>query len=163
MHVVVTPSRGRGSKHPDPETRKARRGVAALRGHLEYVERRGRAEGVVSGRPPDSPPEVEVARRLEAAGFTVDCQVGSSTYWIDLAVRHPRRPTAYLAGIEFDGASYHSDPSARTSDRIRQGVLEGLGWTIFRIWSTDWFADPEGEADRLAARLVDLMPREHGA
>ena len=29
--------------------------------------------------------------------------------------------------------------SARDRDRLRQEVLEGLGWRLHRIWSTDWF------------------------
>jgi hypothetical protein len=50
-----------------------------------------------------------------------------------------------LLGIECDGASYHSAQTARDRDRLRQAVLEGLGWKIHRIWSTDWFHHPEQE------------------
>jgi hypothetical protein len=45
-------------------------------------------------------------------------------------------------GVECDGAMYHSSKSARDRDRLRQQVLEGLGWRIRRIWSTDWFKNP---------------------
>src|SRR5262249_19221488 len=34
-------------------------------------------------------------------------------------------------------------------DRLRQAVLEGLGWRIHRVWSTDWFHSPESELRRL--------------
>ena len=28
-------------------------------------------------------------------------------------------------------------------------MLEGLGWYLHRIWSTDWFKDPVSETERL--------------
>ena len=56
---------------------------------------------------------------------------------------------SYLLGVECDGASYHSSKVARDRDRLRQEVLEGLGWTIHRIWSTAWFTDRAAEENRL--------------
>jgi len=32
-------------------------------------------------------------------------------------------------------------------------VLERLGWQVHRIWSTDWFRDPQGETSRVVARV----------
>ena len=52
-------------------------------------------------------------------------------------------------GIECDGASYHSARTARERDRLRQDVLESMGWRIYRIWSTDWIKDPVTEGHRL--------------
>jgi REase_MTES_1575 len=56
-------------------------------------------------------------------------------------------------GIECDGATYHSSQSARDRDRLRQEVLERLGWTIERVWSTAWFLDPEREVARLNNKI----------
>ena len=58
-----------------------------------------------------------------------------------------------MLGIECDGATYHSARSARDRDRLRQQVLEGLGWTIHRIWSTDWFRNPQRELERVVASI----------
>jgi hypothetical protein len=33
--------------------------------------------------------------------------------------------------------------TVRDRDRLRQEILEGLGWRLYRIWSTDWSADTE--------------------
>ena len=65
-------------------------------------------------------------------------------------------------GIECDGATYHSAKSARDRDRLRQEVLEGLGWRIRRIWSTDWFSNPQGEIDPILRELHELksVPEE---
>ena len=59
-----------------------------------------------------------------------------------------------MLGIECDGATYHSAQSARDRDRLRQQVLEGLGWRIHRIWSTDWFKRQNHEL-RKAAEAIE--------
>lgn len=101
----------------------------------------------------DSPFEEAVASAVRSMGYDVDSQVGSAGFRIDLAVKHPDRPGSYLCAIECDGANYHSSRSARERDRLRQDVLEGLGWQFYRIWSTDWFRQPEREKDKLRAKL----------
>ncbi len=42
-----------------------------------------------------------------------------------------------------------------TETRIRQEVLESLGWhgRIIRVWSTDWFSDPQAQTERLVKFL----------
>jgi very-short-patch-repair endonuclease len=104
----------------------------------------------------DSPFEEEVQRILEEHGYIAEMQVGVGQYRIDLGVRHPTHPGVYLAGIECDGAAYHSAPCARDRDRLRQMVLETRGWTILRIWSTDWFKDRAGTTRRLIRTLETL-------
>lgn len=64
-------------------------------------------------------------------------------YWIDFAAAHPSRAGEMILAIEADGATYHSSPTARDRDRLRQEQLERLGWSFHRIWSTDWFTDTE--------------------
>lgn len=86
----------------------------------------------------ESPFETAVARALRQKNWQVHPQVGVSKYRIDLGIVHPDESGRYLAGIECDGAMYLSSAVARGRDKIRQQVLEGLGWTLFRIWSTDW-------------------------
>ena len=40
---------------------------------------------------------------------------------------------------------------------MREQVLRGLGWTILRVWSTDWWFDAGGCAERLNAQLQRLL------
>src|SRR3546814_6966871 len=68
----------------------------------------------------------------------------------------------YLLGIECDGASYHSARSARDRDRLRQSVLESHGWTIHRVWSTDWFQRPNEQLERIVER-IEAAKAEHDA
>jgi very-short-patch-repair endonuclease len=135
------------------------RGVRVLRDYLRYVESRRLEAGEATGRGPDSDFEREVRARLEAEGLTVDPEVGVAAYRIDLAVRNPSDPTVYLAGIECDGAAFHSAKSARDRDRLREMVLQGLGWNVLRVWSTDWFSNPEGQTAKLVDDLFRLAEK----
>jgi len=84
--------------------------------------------------------------------------LGVAGYRIDIAVKHPDAQGSYLAAIECDGATYHSALSVRDRDRIRQEILESLGWRgrIWRIWSTDWVRTPRQETEKLISFLEDL-------
>lgn len=135
-------------------------GVWILKRYLEYAETGHLEHAEPSGRPPDSDFEVAVADRLRNHGFSVAAQVGVAGYFIDLAVRSPLNPDSYLLGIECDGATYHSAKSARDRDRLRQEVLESRGWKLYRIWSTDWYGDPDRETNRLVALLERLAQDE---
>lgn len=97
----------------------------------------------------DSPFEEAVCKALRDKGYSVKTQVGCSGYKIDLAIRDKDNPGQFLLGIECDGAAYHSCATARDRDRLRQEVLEKLGWKIYRIWSTDWFKNPQKQLDKL--------------
>ena len=129
-------------------------GVVALKRYLKYAQTGETDIAVSAGRESDSPFEEEVADALRGLGFQIDHQIGSAGYFIDLGIKDPERPGRYLLGIECDGATYHSAQSARDRDRLRQQVLEGLGWCIHRIWSTDWFRNPDREL-RKAAEAIE--------
>lgn len=101
----------------------------------------------------DSPFEEQVCDRLRALGFEVDTQVGTAGYRIDLGVRHPDQRGRYVLAVECDGAHYHSARSARERDRLRSQVLEGLGWRIHRVWSTDWWQTPDREIQKIVAAI----------
>ena len=138
-------------------------GVRDLKMYLEFALKGPRAlvqQSAPTGLEPDSPFEVAVIRMLRDRGWTVHPQVGCSGYRIDIGVVDPRAPGRYLVGIECDGASYHSGATARDRDRLRQHVLEGLGWRIHRIWSTDWWVNAEGEMERLVTWLQALIEEE---
>jgi very-short-patch-repair endonuclease len=101
----------------------------------------------------DSPFEEEVMNALQRQQLIVRTQVGVSGFRIDLAVVDPNDPTRYLLGIECDGATYHSAPSARERDVYRQRFLEFRGWHIHRIWSRNWWRDSRREIEKVL-RLV---------
>lgn len=86
-------------------------------------------------------------------------QVGCGGFRIDLAIVHPEHPGRYVLGIECDGATYHRTATARDRDRIRQEVLEELGWRdrLIRIWSTDWIRNPSRQIERIANAFREAL------
>ena len=133
------------------------RGVQALQRYLVYAAGGPTVDADQPPGTPDSDFEIFVADRLRAHGYVVTYQVGVEGFRIDLGVSHPDASDGFLAGVECDGARYHSHYTVRDRDRIRQDVLEGLGWRIWRVWSTDWFNDPDRETARLLAWLDSLL------
>jgi very-short-patch-repair endonuclease len=132
-------------------------GAAHLKAYLEYAERgpvaiAGNIESAETDEY-DSIFEKEVAEFLRSKGYTVHTQIGCSGYRVDLAIVKPDTPGHYLLGIECDGASYHRAATARDRDRLRQAVLEGLGWRIYRIWSTDWWRNATIAKEDLLAEI----------
>lgn len=105
----------------------------------------------------DSPFEEAVYNFLDRKGYKVVTQVGCSGYKIDMAVKHPTVSGIYVLGVECDGAAYHSARTARERDRLRQDVLENMGWKIYRIWSTDWIKDPVTEGAKLIEAIENAI------
>lgn len=126
------------------------RGVNAMRDYLNYVVTGQLVDrGCATGRDPDSPFELSVARAIEGLGLKVTPQVGVAGYFVDLGIHKPGSDGEFLLGIECDGATYHSSKSARDRDRLREDVITARGWKLHRIWSTDWFLNQEAEVERL--------------
>jgi very-short-patch-repair endonuclease len=136
----------------------ADRGPRALKNFLDYAEtgHLGAAPRL-SDRDPDSDFENAVLEGLRELGFECVDQLGVANFFLDIAVRDPGSPEEFIAAVECDGASYHSTKSARDRDRLRQEILENLGWQFVRVWSTDWFREPSTELARVATELQRLI------
>lgn len=104
----------------------------------------------------DSDFEKEVYTSLKDCNYEVHTQVGVSGYKIDLGI-YSKEKSEYILGIECDGATYHSSPSARERDVYRQKFLETRGWTIHRIWSKDWWRDPKNEIQKIKNLLENMI------
>lgn len=135
-------------------------GVHALKNFLSFAQTGKLPQLKHTEKEPDSDFEIAVMNALKLEGFTCVPQVGVAGYFIDLAVQDPGQPGRYIMGIECDGATYHSAKSARDRDRLRQSILESLGWNIKRIWSTDWFKNPQAQLKPIIAQLHQLKTNE---
>jgi very-short-patch-repair endonuclease len=138
----------------DMDTSRSNRfGIRALKSFL-YFAQHGKLDVAEEIKAPvDQPFEDVVAFQLEKLGYTVRKQVGSAGFYIDLAVVDSEHPGRYILGIQCDGDTYGNAKSARDRDRLRIQVLEGIGWKMYQVWSTDWFRNPERELRRLAAAI----------
>ena len=95
----------------------------------------------------------KVAEALREKGYDIDTQVGIGGYRIDVAVRKGGK---YVLGIECDGKLYSTSASARERDYHRQKYLESRGWRIKRVWSMDWWRDPDAEIEAIC-KIVDEL------
>ena len=129
------------------------RGVRLLRDYLEFalngIDYLNNENEYNDSINTESPFEDAIYNYLTQKGYELATQVGCSGYRIDMAVKHPILNNRFVLGIECDGATYHSSRTARERDRLRQAILESMGWKIYRIWSTDWIKDPISEGKRL--------------
>jgi len=125
-------------------------GIRMLRSYIEFAMN---GEVTLSaahkvGKPDDFVDAI--AQFIRDHGFKVRQYVGCSGYKIDIAVQHPSELIEqFVAGIECDGFSYASAKTARDRDRLRSTVLRGMGWNLYRVWSTEWHKNPEIEGQRL--------------
>ncbi len=138
-------------------------GVKMLRSYIEFAQ-----QGITALEKEltlnydlkfDSPFEEAVYDFLQSKGYDVVTQVGCSGFRIDMAVKHPTQSGKYAIGIECDGVMYHNSRTARERDRLRQAVLEDMGWTIYRIWSTDWIKDIKTEERKLINAIEKAFGR----
>jgi very-short-patch-repair endonuclease len=98
-----------------------------------------------------------VAERLAELGITVVAQYGVGGYRVDFAAAHPDDPSRMILAVEADGASYRDSGSVRDRDRLRKEHLERLGWRVHRLWSTNWFTDPDTELAKLRAAYGEAV------
>ncbi len=147
-------------------TRTSQQAVADLKDFIQYAGRGPRAiteatRGSVGEA--ESPFEQAVATELRQRGWTVVPQVGVSRFRIDIGIVHKDRPGDYLAGVECDGAAYHSAATARDRDKVRASILESLGWRLVRVWSTEWWTDKQRAAEKLHNTLEILLEADRTA
>ncbi len=131
------------------------RGVTALAAFLIYAETRNTTtlgENAEVKTAPDSFADT-VAKMLEMKGYAVMRNLGCARFMIDIAVVDPQRAGVFMAGILCDGPNYWSAEDARDRDRLRSQILEGLGWTLIRIWAPEWFCSPHECERRLLEEL----------
>ena len=154
--IVVSSVRAADFGNPESDGGPKSEGPRLLQAYLDYAER-GAASLLdhldASQGDFESPFEREVAGVIRSFGFDAVPQVGASRYRIDIGVRSRVIPGRFVVGVECDGAMYHSAKTARDRDRLRQRVLENLGWQIYRIWSQDWFNNRGTEQARLKAAI----------
>ncbi|MFN0150503.1 MAG: AAA domain-containing protein [bacterium] len=142
-------------------SRSGSRGVQLLKAYLEYAASGGSRlpHAFAAGEVPLNPFEADVSDALTQKGLVLLPQYGASRYRIDMVAMHPKRHGRPVLAIECDGAAYHSTPTARDRDRLRQQHLMRLGWRFHRIWSTDWFLRREEEIERAVVAFQEAVLR----
>ncbi|MBE7450444.1 MAG: hypothetical protein HS111_16565 [Kofleriaceae bacterium] len=138
-------------------------GVRHLAELLRYARGDGRGGAARDERPPATALGRAIGLALAARGWHVHHQVGCAGYRVDVAVLDPDDPGRYVLGIETDGPSYARARTARDRDRLRTAVMANLGWRLYRIWSLDWWDDPEKEAQRVHNAVIAAIAAARAA
>ncbi len=137
----------------------SQQGIKTLKAYLAYAKT-GQLETTRYGGEPANDFEIAAGNALKERGFDIEPQFGVAGFFINIAIRHPKKLGAFVLGVECDGATYHSARSVRDRDRLRQSILENLGWSVHRIWSTDWFRDSKRETQKIVDRVEKILLKE---
>jgi len=132
-------------------------GVAGLKRFLEYAEK---GEQIVSERKaitPDTSCGIEniIAERLRQKGHLVHTNIGCSGYRIDIVIVDKTNPECYVLGILCDGDNYRKAKTTRDREIVQSSVLRQLGWNICRIWTMDWWENPDDVIETLLRAIHD--------
>ena len=73
-----------------------------------------------------------------------------------MAVKDPKNPARYVACIMSDGYGFSADYAVADKCCGQPSVLTGLGWKIIRIWSCEWYRDPETVLQKVLKQLEDI-------
>ncbi|TEB07766.1 hypothetical protein Psch_01321 [Pelotomaculum schinkii] len=137
-------------------------GVRMLRSYIEFAMngsaslRSGRSDAGSNDDFVDT-----ISDYIERNGYRIRKHVGCSGYRIDIAVEHPEKDGRFIAGIECDGFSYIAVKTARDRDHLRKSVLKAMGWSIYRVWSTEWIKNPEIEGEKLISFIKETVDNYH--
>lgn len=109
----------------------------------------------------ESPFEVEVIRRLSAAGYYVQSQYPVGAFRIDIVVNGAGKKRL---AVECDGERFHRIEDLQ-QDADRQAILERLGWTFCRIRGSSFYRNPDAAMQHVFDRLksMDILPFDGGA
>ena len=135
-------------------------GAKILKAYLSYAKDKTMADTSNINLKPTSKFEIAVGNALKNLGYDIRYQIGVAGFRMDVAVVNPYKKSDYLCGIECDGSAYNSSKTTRDRDRIRHSVLKGMGWKIFRIWSTDWFYNSAQQLNVIKQELDTLIEAE---
>ncbi len=135
------------------------KGVAGLKAFLEYARSGKRVIAAAQAARQQTEPGIEgaIAQALQAEGYQVHTNIGCSGYRINAVVVHPDKPREYILGILCDGANYRMARTARDRELAQEAVLRQLGWNIRRVWTLDWWDNPQKEARKLAQAIRELL------
>jgi len=132
-------------------------GVKALQAYLEYAEY-GQTTKLDSAQTKDLLAE-SIASFLASKGVKTRMNIGTSSFRIDIAVCSPKDPSTYVLAVCLDGRTYQRIKYTRDRDRMFSYMLTRMGWEVCRVWSKDWYSNPEGAKKRLWNKVSSVLSK----
>jgi hypothetical protein len=101
-----------------------------------------------------------LARQLAAGcGTSSDVHWGNDGFCVDLALHHPARAEDVTIGILCDASRYTKAPDPVEWDIFRTAILESQGWKLHRLWTPNFFRDPQGCVNRIIGEAQTVGER----
>jgi len=132
-------------------------GVASLKAFLAYAEK-GRSalpNRFSFSRISNSSFSNMLSEQILKHGYDVHTDIGCSTYKVDIGVINPSNKSEYLLGILCDGDNYLKAKTTRDREITQPHVLKSLGWNIYKVWSADWWENP----DKTINQIIDVIKK----
>ncbi|MBI5546922.1 MAG: DNA helicase, partial [Deltaproteobacteria bacterium] len=137
------------------------------RDYAEEGERLAQAEAVrkVVVRERETKAGSALARALarqiaQKKGVGADVHWGNEGFCVDVALHHPSRAEDVTVGILCDGTRFAKAPDRVEWDLFRSAVLEGQGWKLVRLWTPQFFRDPEAALRRVEEEVAAVVAKE---
>ena len=125
-------------------------GVAGLKRFLEFAER---GEKSTLDRQLNSQTKYSIehliSKELKKKGYQVHTNIGCSGYKVDIGIVDPNQSNRYLLGVLCDGEVYRQTKTARDREIVQSSVLGLLGWNVLKVWTMDWWENPESVITRI--------------
>ncbi len=130
------------------------KGVEALKDFLEFAEK-GKLQLSYAELHTKTNQGIldKVCSEIAKAGYKYQIAVGHSKFKVDIAVLNPYNEEEYLLGIMLDGESYCQSANTKDREISQVNVLGGLGWSLHRIWTMDWWDNKHKEIQKLLDEL----------
>jgi superfamily I DNA and/or RNA helicase len=134
-------------------------GVANLKSFLKFAE-----NGQLNFRPEhfeESLNKIQlstsIGEKLKEKGFIVKCNIGTSSFKLDIGVIHPDKPKQYILGIIIDGHNYLNSNTTNDREMVLPSFLKSLNWNIHRIWTMDWIENSNKIIDDIIDKIKQLQ------
>ena len=102
----------------------------------------------------------DICARFKAIGYDTDKGVGKSGFKIDIGVVSPEKDGTYCLGILLDGPVYAASGTTTSREVSQMSMLKGFGWNIVRIWSLEWWENPDKVFNKLVEIINDAQKKE---
>ena len=83
---------------------------------------------------------------LDSGLYSIKTNVNVGSFVFDIAVY---KDNMYLFGLEVSGINYYSNPSEVSNDIYKHYYLMNRGWSIYKLWVSDWLMDKEKEIQKI--------------
>lgn len=148
-------------KAADIDLRRSKaRGVEGLKHFLSFAETQSlplMSDG--QGVRKDNVLTEQIAAALKQKGYAVKTNVGRSHFKVDIAVGDANASGVYTLGLLLDGEGYRDTHTTRDREIVQPSVLRALNWRTMRVWSVDWYNNPERVISRIG-ECLDEKPAE---